>query len=516
MKLKSGYARWFWLSRVTLLLAGLGVSTALWQDEALPEIAPAPSTRANSKVMVIRLSDEGKYMVDQVQADFIIESLDHAEENGYQHVILRIDTFGGIVFSAREITERLIRLGIPTTAYVETKAISAGVFIAWACDEIVMERLTTLGDAQMIFQTMEGKIEEAPEKAVTVYRSDWKKACLSKGRSFALAQGFFDVNAEVLLVGDKNQPEFILREDYDLLEENARLPIIEVVSKKGQLLTLSAEECEELGIVRVVDSFDDFLGSMKLGEGAAVEEVAMSFNQKVLRFLGANSWIYVILTLVGLNGIYMEIKAPGFGIPGLTALVCFSIIFGARYLLGTASPFEMVLFIAGVLLCLVEIFVLPGFGVAGITGIVAMLGGLVLASVPDFGGWPSYDVEWQWINSSVVATLISFTLSGVTILFVAPLVFRLPWAQRNMLPLELKASDGYVMNTVGAEDRLKGRKGVARGDLRPSGKVLLDDGRFLDVVAEGMFVDDGQRVRIWAIDGNRIVVRPEHEVSSSP
>ena len=157
-------------------------------DEAGPE---ETETSETSRIMVIRLSDDGKYFVDQVQAEFIIEAIERAEEEGYDRIILKIDTYGGVVMSARDIAERLIRSRLPTTAYVETKAISAGIFIAWACDEIVMQEHTTIGDAQMVFQNMEGKIEEAPEKMVTVYRSDWKKSSTAKNRSFALAQGFF-------------------------------------------------------------------------------------------------------------------------------------------------------------------------------------------------------------------------------------------------------------------------------------------------------------------------------------
>ena len=498
-----------YMCRKMVFLVALAGCALCWAQDTESNAAEAetPPAKPEGKVMIIRLSDEGKYMVDQVQAEFIIDSLERAKEGGFGRVVLKIDTFGGVVFSAREITEALVRLDIPTTAFVETKAISAGVFISWACDEIVMEEHTTLGDAQMIMQTMEGKIEEAPEKAVSVYRSDWKKSSDAKGRSFALAQGFFDAEAEVLRVGTEDTWEFVLREDYELLDESAKKPILQVVSKKGQLLTLTAEEAKELGIARVVPNFEAYLASVEATD-ANTEEVTMTFNQQILRYLGANTWIFFILTLIGLNGLYMEIKAPGFGIPGLTAIVCFTLVFGSRYFLGTADAFEMVLFLAGVALCLAEIFVIPGFGVVGITGLVAMFGALILASLPDFGGLPQNEFQWDWVNNLLVVTTVSFVMSIATLIFLVPLVFKLPFTQRNMLPNEFKADQGWVMKTVSEEDDLVGKTGITQGGLRPSGKVLFDDGRFLDVVTEGVFVDNGARVKVSSIDGNRIVVRP--------
>ena len=459
----------------------------------------------SGKVMVIRLSDEGRYMVDKVQADFIIRTLERAEKEGYSRVILKIDTYGGVVLSAREITEKLLRLKIPTTAFVETKAISAGIFIAWACDEIVMAPHTTLGDAQMIMQTPEG-IKEAPEKLVTVYRSDWKKASDAKARSFSLAQGFFDVKTEVLWVRDGVAKKFMLREDYEQIPPENRPAILRVLVKKDQLLTLHAEEAEELGLVKVATNFDAYLQDLGIGRNQ-VNNVQMTFNQTLLRFLGANSWVYIILVLIGLNGLYMELKAPGFGIPGLTALVCFAVVFGSRYFLGTANLFEMILFGIGLLLCMVEIFVLPGFGVPGIAGLACVLGALVLASLPNFGGLPSTPFQWGMLQSMTTFTLVGFLGSFALAAVLIPLFARLPAVQKRLLNREMRAEDGYVARVFDDSSALLGQEGVTEGDLKPSGKVLLDNGQLLDVASEGLWVEDGTRVKIIRVQGNYPIVR---------
>lgn len=483
-------------------------------EPSAPDTAAEVETRTQAesmapKVLVIRVSDEdNKYMVDQVQADFILKSLDEAEGKGYDRIILKIDTYGGVVFAAREITERLLRSKIPTTAYVETKAISAGTFIAWACDEIVMETLTTMGDAQMIYQTTEG-IEEAPEKMVTVFRSDWEKSSDAKNRSFALARGFFEKDVVVLQVGAEDNWEFILKSDYDTWDEKEKQakPIMQTIVEEGKLLTLHADKAARLGIVTVAKSFDDYLATNNI-PASSVYEVNMNMNQSILRFLGAKPWIFFILTLIGLNGIYAELKAPGFGIPGLTAIVCFTIIFGSRYLLGTANTLEILLFVLGIALCFAEIFIIPGFGVVGLSGLLLMFGSLIMASFPDFGEFPTHELQFDWLKALSLTTFFSFTLSVATMVIVFPVLFKSPIAQRHMLPNEMRPEDGYVMKTVENEEALIGKTGTTPGGLRPSGKMKLDDGRYLDVVSTGHFVDPGSRVTIYKVDGNRIVVRP--------
>lgn len=471
---------------------------------------PTPVPAKQEKIMVLHLSDEGRYMVDEVQADFIIAQLDKAESEGFTRVIFKIDTYGGVVMHARTITERLLRLKIPTIAYVTTKAISAGTFIAYACDQIVMEQNTTLGDAQMIMQTAEG-IEEAPEKAVTVFRADWRKACDIKNRSFALARGFFEVDVEVLQVGKPQDLRFITREDYEFLAEKDRPPIVKVVVKKGELLTVFAKEAQALGIAREASSFEAFLQSEGL-QAADLQEQQMSFNQKVLRFLGANSWVFLILTMVGLNGIYMEIKMPGFGAPGLTALVCFTIVFGSRFLLGTASPLELAVFVAGIVCCLAEIFVLPGFGVAGITGIVLMFGSLIFASLPDFGGSipvvPRFEMQWEWLGSLFRWTMASFLLSFLMFFGLITLILKSPVKSPLVLAGELSNDEGVVAPVVEDVAAILGREGVIEGGLRPGGKMRLEQGKLIDVVSEVGFIDDGQRVVVDKLDGNRVIVRP--------
>lgn len=487
-----------WLSLLAMLLA--------FGSFAQEEVADDAVVEANEKVLVLRLSDDGRYMVDQVQAEFIIEALEQAEAQGYAKVILKIDTFGGVVMAAREINEALLRLQIPTIAYVETKAISAGIFIAWSCDEIVMEQHTTIGDAQMIMQTPQG-IEEAPEKLVTVYRSDWKKASDAKGRSFALAQGFFDQEVEVFQVGTPDDFEFMLREDYFGIDEAERPPKIKVISKAGQLLTLHAAEAQDLGIVTVAESFDGFLADRGIAEDVLVEQ-DMTFNQNVLRYLGSNPWIYLLLVLIGLNGLYTELKAPGFGIPGFTALVCFVLLFGSRFFLGTATPLELIVFVVGLLLTVVEIFVLPGLGVAGVTGLVLMVGSLIFASMPDFGV-PQFAFQWNWAGHLLMLTVISFFLSILSVFTVIPLLFKLPVRQNRDFALEFDADKGYVMDTL-AEKRtqLLGLKGTVRGGLRPSGKIELDDGSWIEASSDAGLLDDGARVEVIRVSGNYVMVHP--------
>jgi len=492
------------------IAVGLPLLLAALSGVLVQEPEPVATEQGGQKVMIIPVSDDESFMVDETQAEFIIAALDRAEEEGYARVVLVLDTFGGYVFSAREMTERLLRMKIPTTAYVETKAISAGVFIAWACNDIVMEELTTMGNAQMIMQTPEG-IEAAPEKAVSVYRDDWQKASTVRNRSFALARAFFDIDVETLRVGTETEFTFMTRRQYDRLPEETRPPILEVICESGELLTLNADEAAKLGIATVQPSLEAYLESID-ADTSVTEEMEMTVNQEILRYIGANPWIFLVLTLIGLNGLYMELKAPGFGIPGLTAIVCFTVVFGARYFLGTADAFEMTLFVVGLLLCAAEIFVIPGFGVAGVLGLVSIFTSLVLASLPDLGGIPRFDWQWEMIRDASLPIFGSFALSVVTVIFVVPLVFEVPMAQRNLLPNEMTAEAGFVYDSVPERDLLVGQEGIVEGGLRPTGKIRLADGHVIDVVSEGVYVDSGAAVLVDRVEGNRVIVRlPEEQ-----
>jgi len=462
------------------------------------------------KILEIPLDDDG-YMVDQVQAEFIVRCLERAEKEGFDEIILSIDTFGGVVFSAREIAEKLLQTTIPTTAYVKTKAISAGTFIAYACDTIVMNRLTTMGDAQMIIPQADGGIEEAPEKYVTVYRSDWEKSCEENKRSFDLARGYFEIDVEVLLIEVEGKKEYITRTNYEhrygKLEENAQPKIEEIICPKGQLLTLTSSKAQRLGIATEYESYNDFLKQNYDISAAQVTKFEMTMNDNILRFLGTNSWIFVILTLVGLNGIYMEIKAPGIGISGFMALVCFVLVFGSRFLLGTASTFELMIFVVGIFLCLFEIFATPGVGVVGLSGIACMFLALVLASLPPFEGTlPSYEFHWNWIKTLSLQVGIAFVVSLVLFLIFLPTFFKSPLMQKRLGQMEFAVEKGYVVDTTSGQG-YEGQEGVALGDLRPSGKVELSDGRKVDVVSDSGYVDEGTPVKVSVIDGNVIHVR---------
>jgi len=485
----------------------------MWLLLFLNTLAPASSyslktlPAGEGKVLVLPLHDDEDYMVDAIQAEFLIAALDAAEEQNYDSVILSIDTYGGIIHSAREINERLLRLNIPVTAYVEKKAISAGTFIAFACNEIVMEQMTTLGDAQVIMQTP-GGFEEAPEKVVTVFRSDWKKACDSRGHSFALVQGFFDVSAEVLLVGDPDQRQFLLREEYDALPEKERPPIQRVVSKAGQLLTLHAAEAEELGLARVFSDFDAFLAAESI-DSHAVVHLDMEWNHRILRFLGANSWIFVLLTLIGLNGIYAELKTPGFGIPGFTAIVCFAIVFGTRYILGTASGLEIAIFALGLLLCAAEIFLTPGVGLLGLGGLLCVLAALVWSFLPEFGPVPtvpSHPLEFQILGRGFLATFSALILSFGSFALGLPIFLKIPAVQRRLLGPVQDPKHGWVMDTV-EEEQVLGQHGRVEGGLRPAGRMRLPGGRLLEVSSLEGFLEHGAEVRVEEVQGNVILVR---------
>jgi membrane-bound serine protease (ClpP class) len=225
--------------------------------------------------------------------------------------------------------------------------------------------------------------------------------------------------------------------------------------------------------------------------------------------------VMAILVMLALLGVYIEFNTPGLGLPGLVAAICFAVIVGSKYLVGLANWVEVVLFVVGILLLLVEIFILPGFGIAGISGIICMLAGLfgmLVKNPPNRLPWPEDAVAWSDFTWGVVG--LSFGFGGFVLL--AWLLSKyLPRIQflSGLILIPTAAGQGSTMRvnmTTPPESRATGVNlgdlGEVISTLRPTGKVRFGDA-IVDVVAEGDFIDKGAKVEIIEIHGNKVIVK---------
>ncbi len=451
------------------------------------------------KIFVAPISGE----VDPGMAAFVARVHQEASRDPDALVIMTIDTFGGRLDSALEIVETLLKFPEKKTiAFVETKAISAGALISLACADLVMRPATTIGDCAPIIFTQDGP-EMMGEKFQSPIRAKFRALAQRNGYPEALTEAMVTPEKEVYAVEIAGERIFMDAQAYaDLTPEELE----NVASKKtivadGELLTMNAAEAMEYGFSRMtVNSVEEMLKQMEITDYEIIRIEEM-WSESMVRFIGR---IAPILMMIGLAALYMELKAPGFGLPGIIGIICLSIVFLNQYLVGLAHYTELLIILLGLALMGIEMFVLPGFGIAGFSAIFIIAIGLVL-TLQDFVV-PDPSIPWQMdiLKSNLMSVL--WALVGAVVFGVLILRYVMPWFSTGregpFLMSDLRSAHADSTETV----RIRvGDRGVAATDLRPSGKAEINDDIF-DVVTENEFLDRGSPVIVDAVKGNWIVV----------
>jgi membrane-bound serine protease (ClpP class) len=303
---------------------------------------------------------------------------------------------------------------------------------------------------------------------------------------------------------------------YDLVNKK-------IVCPEGELLTLTANKAKEYGIAgAIVNDLEEALEYLEQQDGVRISKnvsrMETYWSEEMVRFLNSPA-VSSLLVLGILLGIYMEFQAPGLGFPALLAVTCLVILVGSKYLMGLANWIEIAVVIVGIILLLVEIFVIPGFGVAGLSGILCIIGGLLamwIKNAPDEFPWPKGEVAWEIFINGLMSISLGFILFVVTASLIAFNIERLPFLKRFVLKAATGKRSGKDISpksTASPIERLKlDQIGIALGPLRPAGKVKFDN-EVADVVSDGEFIEKGQAVKIVDIHGNRIVVTTFSETS---
>jgi membrane-bound serine protease (ClpP class) len=272
------------------------------------------------------------------------------------------------------------------------------------------------------------------------------------------------------------------------------------VIAKGKLLTLTTEEALKHGLADFrADSLPAVLASLEV-PGAEVRRATQTWAETLVRFL-THPVVSSLLMTIGILGIIVEIRTPGFGVPGAFGAASLALFFWGHWLVRLAGWEELLLVGAGLLLLAVELFVTPGFGVTGVFGLVALIGGLGLSLV---GAGATWEVVLTAVGQVAVSLLLAIAAS-LGLLRVLP---RLPFGRRLVLETELTAREGFA--SAPETDRAwLGKRGTAASPLRPAGIADIE-GERVDVVSDGEFVDAGEPITVVRVDGNRIVVRRLH------
>ncbi|MBM4186257.1 MAG: nodulation protein NfeD [Gemmatimonadetes bacterium] len=395
-------------------------------------------------------------------APYVARLLREAAEAGADAALLDIDTPGGRVDAAERIVNAVRGSTVPVYAFVNPRAYSAGAMIALAAKEIYLDPAGVLGAATPV----DGQGGKMSEKYVSAMRAAFRALAEASGRDPAVAEAMVDESIEV-----------------------------PGVKAPGKLLTLTAAEAIKLGYGKPATGTDALLAAVGL-EGARVVTPKVNWAEMVVRFL-TNPVVSPLLLSLGMLGLVFEIKAGHFGIGGLVSLTSLGLFFGSGIILGLAGWEEIILLGLGFLAIGIEVFLLPGFGVAGVLGLGLVATSLVMGLL---GSFPT-------AGDFGMAGLILLAAVVITVSVVYGWLRHLPTStrfRRILLQDGLAANEGYVSALPRGD--LVGKTGTAVTDLRPAGTALVGDER-LDVVSEGAYIKQGATITVLHSDGYRHVVR---------
>jgi membrane-bound serine protease (ClpP class) len=444
---------------LSLSLLALSLFSVSWSLYAQPA-----STQKNV-VYVVPV----KGVIDLGLAPFIQRVLNEAQKNQAAAVILDINTFGGRVDAAVQIRDALLNSPVRTIAFIDKRAISAGALISLAAQTIVMAPGSTIGAATPVQSGPAGSTT-APtsEKTVSYVRKEFRATAESRKRPPLIAEAMVDSDV-----------------------------VIPDVSEKGKLLTLTTEEALKLKVADLqANSIEALLKELNILD-TELRSFTPNWAEEVVRFL-THPVVSSLLVSVAMLGIFLELRTPGFGAPGVIGLSSLSLFMWGHWLVQLAGWEELLLALLGVFLFALELFVIPGFGIVGILGLLALLGALVMSTLG--AGSHSGFVLWAVVRMGFSVAL-AIVLTALFLKFLP----KLPIGRKLILSTALETSDGFY-SAPPTDYQWLGRTGLAHSTLRPAG-IADFQGHRVDVVSDGEFIDAGAPIRVLHVDGNRIVVQ---------
>lgn len=407
-------------------------------------------------------------MIDMGLAPFVQRALDEATRARAAAVVIEINTFGGRVDAAVAIRDALLSTKVPTIAWINRRAISAGALIGLAAGRIAIAEGGTIGAATPVQVGASGESSPVDEKSVSYVRKEFRSTAESRNRPPEIAEAMVDEDV-----------------------------VIEGLVEKGKLLTLTTNEAIERGVADFrAANIEEVLAQVNL-TGAEVRRISPNWGENIVRLI-THPVLASLLLSVAMLGILIELRTPGLGIAGALGVTSLALVIGGHWIVALVGWEELLLISFGLLLIAVEVLVIPGFGVAGVLGIAALLGGLTLGLV---GEGATIAAIASAAGRVAFATLMA-VVTGVVVLRYLPAS---RFGKDLTLATELSAGGGFAAAPV-RDSAWLGREGQAVSPLRPAGIIDIG-GERVDVVSEGEMIEAGATVIVSRVDGNRIVVR---------
>jgi membrane-bound serine protease (ClpP class) len=424
------------------------------------------SASDSQQVLVVKIRD----VIDPRMSRHVKLAFDEAKDKEVDYVIIDMDTYGGAVTDADEIRTLILEYEKPVWVFINKDAASAGALISIACDSIYMAPGASIGAATVV---MGGSGEAAPDKYQSYMRSIMRSTAEAKGRDPKIAEAMVDENIE-----------------------------IDSVSKAGEVITFSTSEAIKFGFCEAeVRSIEEILERNQV-DNYEITSFELGTTEKIIS-LFINPMVSGILILIIIGGIYFELQTPGVGFPILASFVALILYLTPYYLNGLAANWEIIAFFSGIILISLEIFVIPGFGLAGISGLILTIGSLILMMLNN----DMFDftfVKLDQVLQAVAATLAGM-LGSIIIMFIGGVrLTNTQFFKKISLQTVQSREEGYTSNFK--KDSFLGKTGTAYTVLRPSGKILIDE-ELYDAYTRGDYIGKGEKVVVVSDEGTSLRVR---------
>jgi membrane-bound serine protease (ClpP class) len=471
-------------------------------------------------------------VIDDYSRDALFKRFAEARRLGAKVVILKLNTPGGLVTAGLDISRFLKQQDdLHVIAYVHHMAYSAGIMIGLACNELVMEPGSYIGDSAPIVMNSSGGLQTlgAAEraKAESPILADFRDSAVRNGYDPLLAEAMVSYGKVVRWVespAEDKTRRFVDDAEFAKLTKEGWQEVREPgvpspIDSADTLLTVSADVANKIGLSKQTVTSPQALAAAR--EYTIVGDLAPGTGEKFVEFLDSTI-VRTVLLVVFLMSLYIALHTPGAGGAEAVAMISLGALIGIPLLTGYAQWWEIGAILVGLVLLALEIFVIPGFGIAGIAGIVLVLGGMVMTFVGNTPGLPGIwrlPQVWAGVQNGLLAVVVSFAVSGMLALWIRKYLPKLPYLNRLVLQGPVPATAG-ASAIAGASTSASvtnetwpfvGTVGRAVSELKPGGSAefpYADDRRTTAVISDGGYVSVGTKLVVREVQGNRVVVRP--------
>ncbi|MBM4068695.1 MAG: hypothetical protein FJ271_07090 [Planctomycetes bacterium] len=489
-----------------LCKANYGSRSALQVALKLPRRSLTAEGLVDTTLVPWRIEVRGE--LDQGKIDSLRRRIKKAIGKNANFIILQLECEGGATVDAGSMATELTRLTdeqhlpVTTIAYIPSRRqLGAATFLALGCNEIVMGSEAALGDFNYLSDKSLAALKPKRDMLVKLARDQGYPpllfdAMLTPGMVLYRVQAKADPGDYRLLTEEE------LRKD--AASANPRFSQVgRIEAPPGELFKLSGPIAREWHVASAIDvNSPEALYPLYNLDASKVHVMRDDWLDMVAEFF-REPIVVVILIMLGIIGLILEIKLPGVGLPGIIAAICFVLFFWAYSFVGQFTLLAVLLFVLGLILIGIEVFVLPGFGVTGISGIVLVIGSLALVTLEKM---PETSQDWANLTGTLAMLGMSLGAAIISAFVIAMYLPSIPYANRLVLTPPGEGEHDLTTPQPSPYASLLGAIGIAETTLRPAGKARFGDD-FLDVIAEGDYINPGGRVQVIEIEGTRIVVK---------